>query len=335
MTLVRFNDRLSFIGKVQAAIGTAETLAAASDAFLPYVDDGGPAAPEPFDYVGDGKVGRGAAQMTGARRISPTGRFRAGQFRCLPRGRGAAYTASVFPPNEIHRFLLASGFDATFSATPTPRIIYTPTAPDTYGAVLTLQQWAQGSLYTERDVLANFSFAAEGLASPMFTFDWRGVSTTLPSDGSFPAITVDAATIQPFPTVAVVGSLGTFTGPMIRAVTFNTNRGIDTARVAQNLSGGHAGFVRNGFVPTFDITIERPARSTFDPEAIRDAASTAAISYQVNPSVQYNRFTLEMPQAQLVNVVPGADGAIPTLVLTYEGAPSTPTANDTVRLVWD
>jgi hypothetical protein len=335
MTLVRFNDRVSVVAKVQAAIGTAETLNAAQDACLPYVEDGGPAAPEPYEYVFDGKVGRGAAQMTGARRVSPTGRTRGGTFRCLPRGRGAAYTASVFPPNEIHRYMLASGFDATFSATPTPRIIYTPTAPDTYGAVLTVQQWAQGSQYTDRDVIANWSFAAEGLGAPVFSFDWRGVSTTLPVDAGFPSITVDAATVQPFPTVAVLGSLGAFSAAQIRRASFNSNRGIDGARVAQNAAGGHAGFVRNGLVPTFEIEIERPARATFDPEALRDSAALSALSYQVNPTVQYNRFTLLMPQAQVVNVQPGNDGAIPTVTITYEGAPSTPTANDTVSAVWD
>lgn len=335
MTLVRFNDRIAIIAKVQAAVGTAETLSASADACLPYVDDGGPPAPEKFDYVFGGETGRGAAQIVGARRISPTGRFRQGQFRCLPRGRGSAYSASIFPPNEIHRFFLASGFDATHSPTPTPRIIYTPTAPDAYGAVLTLRQWAQGSEYEQRDVLCNFSFAAQGTGVPIFTFDWRGVPTSLPADQNFPAITIDADAVQPFPTVAVIGSLGAFTTAQIRDVSFNMNRGIDTARTAQNVAGGHAGFVRGGINPTFEIEIERPARSGFDPEAIREAASTAAISYQVNPSTQYNRFTLEMATAQLVDVNPGNDGAIPTVRLIYEGKPSTRTSNDAVRVIWD
>lgn len=335
MTLVRFNDRISVLGKIQATIGTAETLSATADAFLPYVEDGGPAAPEAIEYVSDGNVGRGAAQLLGATRIRPTGAFRQGQFRCLPRGRGATYSASVFPPNEIHRFMLVSGFDATFSASPSAQILYTLTAPDSYGAVMTMQQWAQGSLYSQRDVIANWSFEASGLGVPMFTFDWRGVFDTLPTDGAFPAVTYDAATVQPFPTVAVVGALGTFTTAQIRRVSFNLNRTIDTARVAQNVTGGHAGFVRSGVNPTFEIEVERPARVTYDPESIRDVASTAAISYQVNPSVAFNRFTLSMPAAQLVNVQPGNDGAIPTMTLTYEGKPTTRTANDSVSVLWN
>lgn len=332
MTLVRFNDRISFLGKIQAAVGTAETLSASQDALLPYVEDGGPAAPEAIAYVGDGNVGRGAAQLVGARRIVPTGAHRRGQFRCLPRGRGAAYSASVFPPNEIHRWLLVSGFDATHNA---GAITYTPTAPDVYGAVMTLQQWAQGSLYTQRDVIANFSFEAAGLGAPIFTFDWVGVVDAMPTDGAFPTITYDADTVQPFPTVAVVGSLGAFTGAQIRNVSFNMNRGIDTARVAQNLAGGHAGHVRGGINPTFEIEIERPARAAFDPEVVRNTAATAAISYQVNPTVVNNRFTLSMPTAQLVDVQPSADGAIPTIRLIYEGKPSTRTSNDAVSLLWN
>lgn len=123
MTLVRFNDRIAVLGKIQAAIGTAESLSASADAFLPYVEDGGPAAPEAIEYAADGSTGRGAAQLVGAPRIRPTGAFRQGQFRCLPRGRGATYSASIFPPNEIHRFMLASGFDATFSASPSAQIL--------------------------------------------------------------------------------------------------------------------------------------------------------------------------------------------------------------------
>lgn len=335
MTLVRFNDRVAVLGRIQAAIGTAESLSASTDAFLPYVEDGGPAAPEAIEYASDGNVGRGAAQLVGATRIRPTGAFRQGQFRCLPRGRGATYSASIFPPNEIHRMMLISGFDATFSASPSAQILYTPTAPDSYGAVMTLQQWAQGSLYTQRDVVANWSFEAQGLGSPIFTFDWRGVVDSMPSDGAFPAISIDADSVQPFPTVAVIGALGSFSAAQIRRVSFTMNRTIDTARVAQNVAGGHAGFVRGGINPTFEIEIERPARATFNPEQIRDVASTAAISYQVNPSVAFNRFTLSLPTAQLVNVQPSNDGSIPTITLSYEGKPSTRTSNDSVSVLWN
>ena len=58
-------------------------------------------------------------------------------------------------------------------------------------------------------------------------------------------------------------------------------------------------------------------------------------SYQVNPAVQYNRFTLSLPTAQLVNVQPGNDGAVPIVTLTYEGKPSTRLANDAVSVTWD
>lgn len=335
MTLVRFNDRLSLLGKIQAAIGTAETLSASADAFLPYVEDGGPPAPEAIDYAGDGSTGRSASGLVANLRHAPTGASRAGSFKVLPRGRGSAYSASIFPPNEIHRPMLASGFDATYSATPTPRIIYTLTAPDSYGAVMTLQQWAQGSNYTQRDVVCDWSFEASGIGLPIFTWAWKGVFDTLPADASYPSLTIDAASVQPFPTVAVVGTLGAFASPQIRRASFKLNRQIDTARANQNVAGGHAGFVRNGLNPTFEIEIERPARATFDPEVLRSTAASQAISYQVNPGAQYNRFTLSMPTAQLVNVVPGNDSAIPTVTLTYEAKPSTRTANDALSVIWD
>jgi hypothetical protein len=335
MTLVRFNDRLSYLAKVQANAGTAETLSAADDACLPYIDDGGPAAPEKVDFVYDGAIGGGAAQLTPARRVAPQGAFRQGQFRCLPRGRGVTYSATVFPPNEIHRWLLASGYDATFGASPSARITYTPTAPDTLGAVLTVQQWAQGSVYAQRDVICNFSYEADGLGVPIFTFDWRGVMHTAPVDGNFPSITIDAATVQPPSAVAVVSALGSFTGHTLRRFSFTRNRAIDTARPSQTATCGHAGFVRGRFNPTMELEIERPARSAYDPEAIRAAASVASVSYQLNPGTQWNRFTHTMANAQLVDVTPGNDGNVPTITLVYEGRPSTPTANDAESLVWD
>lgn len=332
---VRFNHRAAFLMRAQAVYGTAETLSATADACNPFTGDGEPAAPDPYGYVFDGAIGRGAAQVLPTRRIAPNGRFREFQFQALVKGRGSAYSASVFPPNEIHRPLLAAGYEATFSATPSARIIYTPIAPDTQGTVLTVEQYAQGAIFPARDVVCNFSYEAQGTGVPIFTFPMRGVAHVLCSDASFPSITLDAPTVNPPAAVLVVSSLGAFTGHILRNVSFDRNRAIETARYGQNVAGVHAGFVPSGYNPTMTIEIERPARSGYDPEAIREAASVASISYQVNSTGQFNRFTHVLPNAQLVSVTPGNDGPIPTVTLVYEGKASSPTANDAESLTFD
>lgn len=327
------NQVIGFLAKEEAVYGVAETLSNTADGVLPYLADGDPPPPEAVNYVFPGNIGRAPGTLAPARRAAPNGRFREGVFQTLFRGAGTAYSALVTPPAEVHRFLKAAGFDATFSATPTPRWIYTPTAAGTSFTSLTLRQFAQQAIYEQTGVICNWSFAANDLGVPIHDFAYAGL-IGLPTDGALPAITYPSAGLLPPVASAVVETIGSWTGATIRSTSMQTQRSINAPRPAQNLAGGHAGFTPGGMGPQFTLVAERPTRVTFNPESIREAATSQLVSAQYG-TVQYNRWTVEYPTAQLVNVTPQNDGPVATMEIVAQAHPSAPGLNDFMRIIFD
>ena len=322
----QLNQIIGFLAKEESVYGTAETLSNSTDGLNPYIGDGDPEAPAALEYVYDGALGRSAMTLAPQRRTTPTGRARQGSIQVLPKGLGSAYSVSAMPPNEVHRLLKASGLDATYSASPTPQWTYAPTAAGTGYTSLTLRQFAQGSQFDHTGVLMDMSFETQGLGVPVFTFSYRGIAS-LPADQSQPTITVQATTVIPPVASAIVGNIGAFTSATIRRVAFRLNRSVDTARVAQSIAGGHAGFVPGVIEPELEIEIERPTRATFDPESELASGFARAVDVTFG-STQYNRWKVSLAQAQLSAVTPGAEGPLATVTLVYRGFASTPTATD-------
>lgn len=332
-TVARLNQVIGVLAKEEADYGTPETLSNSADGINPFIGDGDPAAPEAYEYVFDGQIGRAAGTLAPQRRTTPNGRFRAGTLQVLPKGFGSAYSASVFPPREVHRFLKAAGLDGTYNASPTPQWTYTPTAQGTTFTSLTVRQFAQGMQFDQSGVLCDWSFETQGLGVPVWTFNWRGIAS-LPADQSLPAITVDSASVIPPVASAVVANIGAFTSATIRRVAFRLNRNVETPRVAQNLAGGHGGFVPGGMAPELEIEIERPTLATFNPESELATATSRAVDVTFG-STQYNRWKLTLPQAQLSAVQPQNEGPIATVTLTYRAFASTPTANDFLSILFN
>lgn len=325
---MKLNQVIGFLGKEEAVYGTPETLSASSDGLNPYIGDGDPEAPTAFEYVFDGNIGRAAGTLAPQKRTKPNGRFRSGQIQVLPKGLGAAYsTSSVTPPLEVHRLLKAAGFNATFD---TDHWEYTPTPHGTTFTSLTLRQYAQGSQYDMSGVLCDMSFETQGLGVPVMSFDWRGLAS-LPADQSLPAITVLAPTVIPPVAAGIVASIGSFTTATVRRVAFRSNRSIDNPRVAQNLAGGHAGFVPGAMSPEIEIEIERPARSDYDPEDVMADAVSAALSIAFDGGTN-NEWNIEAAQAQLMTVTPANEGPLATVTLVYKLHASTPSANDFLQI---
>src|ERR1051325_4555264 len=74
---------------------------------------------EPFDatidYLHDGaRLALAPGTVASFKRLAPSGIIVSGSPKIEARGRGAAYSASVFPP-DMHVFMRASGHSATFS----------------------------------------------------------------------------------------------------------------------------------------------------------------------------------------------------------------------------
>ena len=332
-TAARLNQIIGVLAKEEADPNVAETLSNTTDACNVYIGDGDPPTPTAVEYVFDGNIGRAAGNLAPQRRTTPNGRFRQGQFQCLPKGAGVLYSGSAFPPNEVHRWLKGAGYDGTYSATPTPQWSYTPTAATSTPTHLTVRQFSQGSQWDQSGVQADFSYETQGLGVPVFTFDWRGIAS-LPSDQSLPALTIGASTIIPPVASAVVLSANGVTSLTVRKVAFKRNRNVETARVAQNLAGGHAGFVAGAFSPEWEIEVERPARATFDPEALAAAATSIAFSVTFG-STQYNRWAHSTAQGQIINVQPASDSALATVTFTVRGFSSTPSTNDSELLLFN
>jgi hypothetical protein len=332
-TAAVLNQVIGFLGKEEATYGTAETLNVAQDGLLPFLADGDPSPPEAIDYVYDGGLGRSPGTLAPARRTNPNGRFRAGTFQTLFRGAGEAYTALITPPREVHRMLKAAGFDAAFSASPSAQWLYTPTAAGTGFTSLTLRQYAQASIYEQTGVLANWSFTADGLGAPVHDFAFTGL-IGLPTDESLPAITYPSAGTLPPVASAVVENVGLWTDATIRSVSLQTQRSIDNPRAAQNLAGGHAGFTPGGMVPQLTMVVERPSRATFNPEAVRDAATTINVDVTFG-TVAFNRWRVQFPHAQLVGVTNQNDGAVATVELMFQASPSTPALNDFMNVLFN
>ena len=329
----RLNQVIGILAKEEADYGTAETLSNTADACNVYIGDGDPPVPSPVDFVFDGNIGRAAGNLAPQRRTTPNGATRAGQFQCLPKGLGSLYSAVLLPPNEVHRWLKGAGYDATYSATPTPQWSYTPTPATSTPTHLSVRQFMQGSQWDLSGVQCDFSYETQGLGVPIFTFDWRGLHVA-PVTQALPSLTIGAAAVIPPVAAGVVNSINGVSTLTIRRIAYRRNRNTETARLAQNLAGGHAGFVSGGFSPEWEVEIERPARATFDPEALRAAATSIAFSAQFG-TTQYNRWTHSTAQGQIVNVQPGAEGALATVVLTIRGFSSTPSANDAELILFN
>ena len=180
---------------------------------------------------------------------------------------------------------------------------------------------------------ADFSYETQGLGVPVWTFDWRGVKVS-PTDVSLPSITYQATSVIPPVASAVVSSINAVMTLTIRKVAFKRNRSNSTARIAQNLSGGHAGFIFGRYSPEWEIEIERPARATFDPEALQAAATSIALSVQFG-GTQYNKWTHSTAQGQIISVQPGNDGGLATVTFTVRGHASTPSANDAESILFN
>ena len=330
----QYNQVIGYLLKEEADPNVAETLSTSADGLTPYIGDGDPEPPEAFEYVFDGNIGRASGSLAPQKRTTPNGRHRMGTLRVLPKGLGSAYSGSAIPPLEVHRAIKIAGYTATYSASPSHQWLYTPTATGTVPTHGTLRQYAQGSLYEQYGVQADFGYETQGLGVPVWSFNWRGIASA-PSDASYPSITVLAPTLIPPVASSVTLSLGSFTTATVRSVKFARNRNVDTARIAMNLAGGHAGFIAGSYFPEWEVEIERPARSDWDPEAVYAAATGFAFDVQFG-STQYNRWKHASAQVQIsAPPQPGADGGLATVTVKLRGYASTPSANDAESILFN
>ena len=309
------------LAKEEASYGVAEVLSNSADFCMPFIGDGLPPDPDPITYVYGGE-GRGRNAVTGTMLpyTAPAGAQRTVPFRAVMKGRGSAYSAVNTPPNELHRWIKACGFDATHSATPTPQWTFTPTPAGGTPTSLTVRRFAQRRQFDDVGVMCSLAYATD-VASPLGIIvadfsNGQGIAS-IPTDQVIPTLTDSTYSTGAILVPGATVTINSVTTRPVRKISYTQNRPVNGPRHQINVAGGHAGFISGIATPEVQIELERETAAAFDPETLRANATVFAVSWQFNPSVQYNRFTHTFAQAQIVDVQNGTadDMAICTITI--------------------
>jgi hypothetical protein len=237
------------------------------------------------------------------------------------------------PPREVDLMLQAAGFDRTFG---TATHTYTPTAAGTTYKSLTFGHYAQGKAHVMAGALADWSFDFNDLGVPTHSFALQGIGG-LPTTLSLPTITYDYTSVIPPVAAGSVISIGSWVAPIVKGGSFKLNRNLGNARARITDAGGHLGFVPGFMQPELTLMVEQTAlvASPFHttggiaPDALREAATAITVSARFGTS-SFNRFTVTLNNAQLVNAQPAADDAIAMYELTFRG-----TGSNAVTVLFD
>lgn len=330
----------ALLAKLEATYSVAVSLSAATDGHLLALSERAPGLLT-LNYEYDGNIGPSPGNLGLLRRVGVLGRTVSGELPMRAKGNGstattAAYSATALP--NIHTMLRISGFDNSISA---GACTYTLT-PDsaTYGSA-TMEYYKRGERWSARGVLADVRMEIAGPQVPLWTFDIRGIADTVISDVAVVAPTYPTLTTQEPLAAGMALSIGSYTAGVVRSCSFRLNRDIQTARTNLNAVDLHAGFVPGGYQPELRVVVESTAltyptsSSGFDPYRLMQGGDDLAVSFTVGTAVN-NRYTIAMPQAQLMSFTPQNEGPIATMELVFMGRHSSPIAQgDAVTITWN
>jgi hypothetical protein len=336
---------LALVGKIETVYGTAIALTPATDGLQMQFSQDDVAAVFNLEYMGDGNLGPSISSLGQIARVSPQGLFASGSVPTLLRLPAAAYSASVQP--NLQRLLQIAGFDSTGTyGVGTEKYVYAPTAVGTAFSSMTLNAYERGEMIAITGALANMKIDGKDGKPPLFTFDVKGIGG-LPTDQSplIPSTLVYPNSAKaPLLNQAVTLVFGSFTtNAVLKSWSFDLGRKYDSART--NLTGANicAGYVPSMRNPVFKLELEATAlvgspfhtTAGFDPYNLRDAATALGTVSVKLGSVQYNRITLAMNQAQVTNAVRKGEGPTATVELEVTAYNSTPVANDDITITCD
>lgn len=333
---------LGLLAKEESTYGTFVALATTSDGIQLQYNDNYVAAPFSIDYAFDGDLGPGVATLGTIKRVAPSGRSVKGDLPHRMRPGGAAYSATVVPSG--HRLLKASGLDAAVTTTTSAeKWVYTPTAANAAYASLSAELYTRGEKWPVAGILSDFKIEFGNPAPPIWTFMCQGILNALPTDVSAPTITYPLQTVAPPLASSIQLTLGNFTSAnaVVMSGSFEFKRTL-FPRVALSGASAHLGFVPGDRTPVLKVVLEATAltgspftaAAAFDPYNLRDSAQNLAVTL-VFGATQYNRYTLAMPQAQVIDVQPGNNGPIATVELTIVPYVSAVQLNDDFTLTFD
>lgn len=333
---------LGLLAKEESTYGTAIALATTSDGVQLQYSDNFIAAPFTIDYAFDGDLGPAVATLGNIKRVAPSGRSIKGDLPTRARPAGAAYSASVVP--SIHKLLKSAGFDAAATTTTSSeKWTYTPTAPGATFTSLTEELYTRGEKWPVVGVVSDLKIEFANPAPPIWTFMQQGILSAMPSDVTAPTITYPLQTVSPPLASSVALTLGNFTSAnaVVMSGSFELRRTVHP-RVALSNSAAHLGFMPGDRSPIMKVVLEATALTTtpytaaaaFDPYNLRDSGQNLAVTLAFG-TTQYNRYSISMPQAQVIDVVPQNNGPIATVELTLAPYVTSVTASDDVTITFD
>lgn len=262
------------------------------------------------------------------KRVPPSGFVADLSAKFAPKGSGAAYSASVF--SNIHTLLRASLMNAAVTTTGgLEKWEFTPCAITDVPASLVHSVYGRGQLYLPQGVLGDWTLTLNGPDVPVFEYHGMGLMPALPTDVTLPSITYPLASVDPPKATNIAFTYGAFT-PVLKKLTLKWGRK-PNPRLDINV-GGHAGFWGVTRTPQIDLEFETPAAATFDAFNTFSGAGSAAWTLTVG-SIQYNRYTIFGPAAQLLGFPDeAADGDVSITKVSLQLNPSAFGLND--ELTW-
>lgn len=328
MSATKRNTRWGLLGKAESVYGTPIALSPTTDGIL-VIEQPLPA----ISYAHDGARAGRYGMIGNVPQVAKSGGMATLSAVQEGIGAGAAYSASAKP--SVYDILKLSGHNLTLTTTAgSEKYAATPLADSDAYTSYSLDAYVRGQRTQLCGVYGDsLEIAADAPgAVPKWTMTSSGILVAEPTDLVLPAITYPLFSKLPPKFAAVVLTIGPYS-PKVKGFTFTSKRDLQPRNV-DNTGNMHGGFTPGNRDVTFELTVEADALSAFGAYAARQAGTVYAISMGIG-ATQYNRWTLALPNAQLVNVEDVDDGPSAQWKLTFKPYPSTFGAGDEYSITFD
>lgn len=290
------------------------------------------------DYAHDGERDMEESGSVGmVRPVQKSGRFGTVEVEWQGAGAGVAWTATKLPNG--HRIYRIAGLAQAFN---TNLHDYTPSAEGTYASG-TVRVYKRGRQFDLTGVYASsIKCEAQSGQVPVWTAALSGIMPSLPIQAAVPTFGAytgtDLESLLRQPPKFEAGAVALFGATPIRVKEFSFEMTRDLSpRALDNSTGNHGGFTPSRRTVTMSFLIEDVALATLDPRSLEAGATLGAVSVRVG-SAANDRFTISTAAANLAvvrSVADEDDGPTAMTRLNLQLYPSTPNANDEVRIRWD
>jgi hypothetical protein len=290
------------------------------------------------DYAHDGERDMQEAGSVGmVRPVAKSGRFGTTTIEWQTAGAGTTYTAAKLPNG--HRLFRIGGLTQTFGASLHD---YTPSAEGSFASG-TVRVYKRGMQYDLTGAYgSSLTCTADSGTVPIWSLALSGIMTSAPTQAAVP--TFGAYTGTDLESLLVqspkfeAGAVALFGATPIRVKSFNfaVERGVQ-ARALDNSTGNHGGFTPDRRSVTMTLEIEQLILSTLNPRSLDAGATLGTFALTVGGTAN-NRFTISTAGSSLAvvrSVTDSDDGPTAMTQLTLQFYPSTPNANDEVRIRFD